>query len=93
MRDVGDWSIEELKVERENIRGGVVLSLPLRGSNFCSKDLSYACTLLRYWSWTELWKPDLIDEGLEYLELKRNKLANGKVSHGRQPSHTCTIRC
>jgi hypothetical protein len=68
MRDVGD-SIDELKVESENLRGGVVLSLPLRGSSFCSRDLSYACALLRNWSWTELWKPDLTDDGLEYFEL------------------------
>lgn len=56
---VGEVSLaEELKSDLEYPFGGVVLSLFLCASNFCSRLLSYACALLRYWSWTELWNPD-----------------------------------
>ena len=40
MREVGEWSTEEPKVESENFLGEVLLSLPLRGSSFCRRDLS-----------------------------------------------------
>jgi hypothetical protein len=60
IRDVGEASLaDELKRDFEYPLGGVVLSVPLRASNFCNKLLSYACALLRYLSWTELWNPDL----------------------------------
>jgi len=60
IRVVGEASLaDELKRDFEYPLGGVVLSLPLRASSFCSRLLSYACALLlRYLSWTELWNSD-----------------------------------
>jgi hypothetical protein len=41
IREVGEESLAEvLKTDFEKPRGGVVLSVPLRASNFCSRDLS-----------------------------------------------------
>jgi hypothetical protein len=51
IRDVGDESLADvLKADFEYPRGGVVLSLPLRASSFCSNNLSYAWALLWYFS-------------------------------------------
>lgn len=41
--EVGEVSLaDELKGDFAKLRGGVTLSLPLRASNFCNNDLSYA---------------------------------------------------
>ena len=67
MRDVGD-SIDELKVDSENFRGGVVPSLPFEGLTFVIE----ICRMpVRCFETAELWKPDLADEGLEYFELQQ----------------------
>lgn len=51
VRDIGDVSLtDELKTGFEKPLGGVVLSIPLLASNFCSWDLSNAWALLWYFS-------------------------------------------
>jgi len=63
MLDVGDT----LLVDKLKAGVGYGVSVPLLASSFCNSDLSYDCALVWYRSWTELWKPGLVDVDSWYL--------------------------